>query len=66
MFFRYGSNWSDWHGDQKGDIKSVELNPGTMIKSVEGASIDNASFYMFNISMSDGSQQVLGTNVVVL
>ena len=58
--FRYGNDWSDWHGEVVGDVASLQLNPGTLIKSVEGGSIDNASFYMLNFTMSDGSQQVFG------
>ena len=63
MSFRYGNDWSDWHGEKNGDIESLELNPETLIKSVEGASIDKASFYMLSFSMSNGSQQVFGMSV---
>ena len=63
MYVRYGNNWSNWHGEINGDIKSVELSPGAMIKGVEGASIDTTSFYMLNFTMSDGSQEVLGINI---
>ena len=60
LLFRYGNIWSDWHGEVVGDIASLQLNPGTLIKSVEGGSIDNASFYMLNFTMSDGTQQIFG------
>ena len=63
MFYRYGNVWSQWHGKQNGDITSIELNSGSVIKSVEGASIDNSSFYMLKFSMSDGIQNVMGMSI---
>ena len=60
---RYGNDWGDWHGEKNQDIESVELNPGTLIKGVEAASIDSTSFYMLQFTMSDGSQQILGVTL---
>ena len=66
VFHRYGNVWSQWHGEQNGDITSIELKSGSVIKSVEGASIDNTSFYMLNFSMSDGMHSVMGMSIIFI